>query len=158
MKLKWLCILAAVLLIAAASTSGFGSAAKKPAAKPKAGAVCPTPAPKANGKQAAAKKADPKKNEKPLPKLLDLGSDKCIPCKMMIPVLDQLSKEYKGQLKVEFIDVWKDRSAGTQYKIQTIPTQIFFDAKGKELYRHVGYYPKADVLAKFKELGIKLTK
>lgn len=163
MKLKWLRILAAAILIAAVSTSALPSAAKKPAAKPKTGAVCPKPAPKSSSKaapkQAAAKKkADPKKNEKPLPKLLDLGATKCIPCKMMVPVLDELTKEYKGKLKVEFIDVWKDQSAAQKYKVQTIPTQIFFDAKGKELYRHVGYYPKADILAKFKELGIKLTK
>ena len=106
----------------------------------------------------AEKKTEPKKVEKLLPKLLDLGSDKCIPCKMMAPILDELTKEYKGQLKVEFIDVWKDRKASEKYKVKSIPTQIFFDAKGKELYRHVGFYPKADILAKFKQLGIKLTR
>lgn len=169
MKLKWLWIPLAVVLIAALSMNGCASTAKKPAARPKTGAVCPKPAPKQSTKKAAqkpaakkndpkAKKSDPKTAEKPLPKLLDLGATKCIPCKMMVSVLDELTKEYKGKLKVEFIDVWKDRKAVEQYKIQTIPTQIFFDAKGKELYRHVGFYPKADILAKFKELGVKLTK
>ena len=164
MKSQWIKILVIALFAAAVGVNApVQSAAKKPAAKPKTGATCPKPAPKdsskAKPKQAPdKKKADPKKNEKPLPKLLDLGADKCIPCKMMASVLDELTKEYKGKLKVEFIDVWKDRKAAEKYKIQSIPTQIFYDAKGKELFRHVGYYPKADILAKFKDLGIKLTK
>jgi thioredoxin 1 len=169
MKSHWIRILIAALLVAAVGVSApVMSAEKKPAPKPKAGATCPKPAPKdsskAKTKQTPAKKTDPKKKadpektEKPLPKLLDLGSDKCIPCKMMTPVLDELKKDYKGKLNVEFIDVWKDKSAGEKYKVSTIPTQIFYDAKGKELFRHIGYYPKADILAKFKELGIKLTK
>lgn len=155
---KWILALPIALVLAASIIPASGGAAKKPVTKVKPGAVCPKPVPKAKAKQAPAKKADPKNAEKPLPKLLDLGSDKCIPCKMMIPVLDELTKEYKGKLEVEFIDVWKDRSAGEKYKIQSIPTQIFLDAKGKELFRHVGFYPKADIIAKFKELGIKLTK
>jgi thioredoxin 1 len=94
--------------------------------------------------------------EKPLPKLLDLGANKCIPCKMMAPILEELKTEYAGQLTVEFIDVWKDPDAGKPYKIEIIPTQIFFDASGKELFRHVGFYAKADILAKWKELGVDL--
>ena len=91
-----------------------------------------------------------------LPKLLDLGSTKCIPCKMMVPVLDQISKEYKGQLVVEFIDVMKTPSAATKYKISSIPTQIIFNSKGKEVFRHAGYIPKEDLLKAFKAHGIKL--
>ncbi len=92
----------------------------------------------------------------PLPKLLDLGANKCIPCKLMAPVLDELKKEYAGKLEVEFIDVWKNPDAGKLYKVEMIPTQIFFDAGGKELYRHVGFFAKAGILAKWKELGIEL--
>jgi thioredoxin 1 len=91
-----------------------------------------------------------------LPRLVDLGASKCIPCKMMAPILDELAAEYKGQMEVVFIDVWKDRQAGQIYGIQAIPTQIFFSAEGKELYRHTGFYPKADILAKWKELGVEL--
>jgi thioredoxin 1 len=93
---------------------------------------------------------------KTLPKLLDLGADKCIPCKMMFPVLDDLKKGYKGRLAVQFIDVWKNPSAKDKYKIKMIPTQIFYDAKGKEVFRHEGYFPKEDILAEFKKHGIKL--
>lgn len=110
-------------------------------------------------------KADAKPNEKPLPsanttkqlpRLLDLGATKCIPCKMMVPVLDELTKEYNGKLKVEFIDVWENRAAAEKYKVQSIPTQIFFDAKGKEVYRHTGFFSKEDILKTFKEHGIEL--
>ncbi len=90
-----------------------------------------------------------------LPRLVDLGADKCIPCKMMAPVLEELKKEYKGQMEVEFIDVWKNPDAGKPYKINLIPTQMFFDAAGKELFRHEGFFAKKDILAKWKELGVE---
>lgn len=90
----------------------------------------------------------------PLPRLLDLGSRKCIPCKMMTPVLDQLSREYRGKLAVEFVDVNQNPGAADKYRIQSIPTQIFFDIKGREFYRHEGFFPKEDILAKFREKGI----
>lgn len=91
-----------------------------------------------------------------LPMLIDLGADKCIPCRMMFPVLDELKKEYAGRLNVEFIDVWKNPDAGKQYGIEVIPTQIFYDAAGKELSRHIGFFAKDDILAKWKELGVDL--
>lgn len=95
---------------------------------------------------------------KKLPRLLDLGASKCVPCKMMVPVLDELTNEYKGKLEVEFIDVWKDQAAAEKYGVQSIPTQIFFDANGKEFYRHVGYFPKEDILKTFEKQGIQLKK
>ncbi len=90
-----------------------------------------------------------------LPKLVDLGADKCIPCKLMAPVLKELKTEYEGRMDVEFIDVWKKPDAAKQYKIQLIPTQIFFDASGKELFRHEGFFGKEDILKKWKELGLE---
>ncbi|MCX5642450.1 MAG: thioredoxin family protein [Candidatus Omnitrophica bacterium] len=92
-----------------------------------------------------------------LPRLVDLGAKTCIPCKMMAPILEELRNEYKGKLQVKFIDVWEDRSAGDQYGIRVIPTQIFFDPSGKELFRHVGFISKEDILAKWQELGFNLT-
>ena len=93
-----------------------------------------------------------------LPRLVDLGADKCIPCKMMAPVLKELTKEYEGRMTVEFIDVWKNPDAGKAHKINLIPTQIFFDAAGKELFRHEGFLSKQDILAKWKDLGVTLNK
>ncbi len=91
-----------------------------------------------------------------LPRLLELGADKCIPCKMMAPILDELRTDFKGQLQVDFIDVWKDENAGAQYGVRVIPLQIFFDAAGQELFRHEGFFAKADILAKWHELGVDL--
>jgi thioredoxin 1 len=92
-----------------------------------------------------------------LPRLVDLGADKCIPCKMMAPILEELKEQYKGRLEVVFIDVWKNPDAGMQYGIKLIPTQIFYDAAGKELFRHEGFFSKEDILAKWKEFGVDLS-
>jgi thioredoxin 1 len=91
-----------------------------------------------------------------LPRLVDLGAGKCIPCKQMKPVLAELTQEYAGQFEVVFIDVWENKAAGEPYGIRLIPTQIFFAADGKELARHEGFMAKKDILAKWKELGIAL--
>jgi thioredoxin 1 len=91
-----------------------------------------------------------------VPRLIDLGATKCIPCKMMVPILDDLKKTYAGKLDVQFIDVWENPDAGKKYGINVIPTQIFYDAAGKELFRHEGFFGKEDILAKWKELGVEL--
>lgn len=89
-----------------------------------------------------------------LPKLIDLGADKCIPCKMMAPMLEELKSEYAGKLEVVFIDVWKAPEKGREYGIRMIPTQIFYDVDGNEFYRHVGFFSKEDILKTFREKGI----
>jgi thioredoxin 1 len=76
---------------------------------------------------------------------------------MMAPSLEELKKEYAGRLQVEFIDTMWNPGAKTQYDAPFCATQIFIDASGKERFRHVGYYSKEDILAKWKELGIDLT-
>ena len=89
-----------------------------------------------------------------LPKLIDLGAGKCIPCKMMKPILDDLKTNYTDHFITEFIDVWENPDSGTRYGIEVIPTQIFYDADGKELFRHVGFIAKQDILDKWRELGV----
>lgn len=89
-----------------------------------------------------------------LPRMVDLGAGKCIPCQMMKPILDELREEYKGRFEVIFIDVWENPDEAKKYGIETIPTQIFYDAAGKELFRHEGFYSKEDILGKWDELGI----
>lgn len=93
---------------------------------------------------------------KKLPRLVDLGASKCVPCRMMAPILEDLKKEYEGRLDVEFIDVWKTPEAGKEYGVRVIPTQIFYGADGKESFRHEGFFGKEDILAKWKELGVDL--
>ena len=83
------------------------------------------------------------------PRLVDLGADKCIPCKKMAPILEQLREEYQGRLDVEFIDVWKNPGAGRQYGIRVIPTQILYDREGNEVWRHRGFISKEDLKTVF---------
>ena len=108
------------------------------------------------GQQVPAELRPEQLTGKGLPAMIDLGSDQCIPCKMMAPILEELKKEYEGRLIVEFIDVWKNPAEAPKYGIKLIPTQIFFDASGKELFRHEGFYSKEDILAKWKEFGVDL--
>jgi thioredoxin 1 len=77
--------------------------------------------------------------------LVDLGSMHCKPCLMMLPVLDAIKKKYRGRAVVKFIDVNKNMAMARSQKIITIPTQIIFDRQGREVSRHVGYIPQADL-------------
>lgn len=90
-----------------------------------------------------------------MPRLLDLGSKGCTACTLMEPVLEELREAYQGKLQVDFIDVWEHEQVATDYGVEIIPVQIFFDANGEELYRNQGFISTADIVAKFKELGIE---
>jgi thioredoxin 1 len=119
-----------------------------------AGGVCEFP--ESDPVPAAEEIRSAAKPNNPVPRLLDLGAGKCVPCKMMAPILDELKTTTAGKLEVVFIDVWENKQAGEQYGIRMIPTQIFYNAEGKELFRHEGFFPKEDILAKWKELGYAL--
>jgi thioredoxin 1 len=93
-----------------------------------------------------------------LPKMLELGSTTCTPCKMMEKVMDELRKEYPSTLAIEFVNTEERPDMAKKYKIELIPTQVFFDASGKEIDRHVGFFPKEDIVALFAKHGIKLSK
>lgn len=82
--------------------------------------------------------------------MVDLGADRCVPCKLMAPILEKLEREYKGKAAIVFIDVWKDPDQSKKYGIRVIPTQIFYDRNGKEQYRHVGFMSESDIK---KQLG-----
>jgi thioredoxin 1 len=152
--MKRLFILSAVLVLLAGLSFAQPSTPVATTA-PKNGST-PKVKPKSKKKLVRADSTKPK--EINLPKLVDLGADKCIPCKMMAPILEELKNDYAGKLDVVFIDVWKNSAEGEKYGIKLIPTQIFFDTAGKELFRHEGFFAKEDILAKWKELGHELKK
>jgi thioredoxin 1 len=165
-----------VVLILVAGVIVAKSTVRKPAGSDdqvQSGAVCPTPvaprpaagkaetdpvkepAPTAQkaakaspGKPAVAKPAA----SKALPKMLELGSVGCKPCTYMAPIIDALTQELKGKVTVQFYDVNDNPAMAERYQIQVIPTQIFLDAAGKELFRHVGVFEKEEILARMKEL------
>jgi len=94
---------------------------------------------------------------KGLPALIDVGAGICIPCKLMAPILEELKKEMEGRLVVQFLDIGRFPALAEVYRISIQPTQIFYDASGKELFRHEAFYSKEDILSKWKELGVDLT-
>ncbi len=109
-----------------------------------------------SGRPPAVETAVPDGPRRGIPTIIDLGADRCVPCIKMAPILDELKEEYRGRLDVIFIDVWKDRTAGPKYGIRLIPTQIFFDAEGKELGRHEGFIGKEDILNTFRRFGVTI--
>jgi len=148
---KWICIVLAVAIVGVLIAKNAG---KKPRA---ANSPAGSEAPVAVGFAGAAAAAPAAVIQgKAIPRLVDLGASKCIPCKMMAPILEDLKNTYAGRMDVQFIDVWENPNAGRAYGIRVIPTQIFYDASGRELFRHEGFMSKEDILAKWKALGVDL--
>lgn len=87
--------------------------------------------------------------------MVDIGAGECIPCKMMAPIMETLEKEYQGRAAIFFIDVWKNPEQGKRFGIRSIPTQIFYDKTGTEVYRHQGFLSKESIIAQLEELGVK---
>ena len=141
-------VIAVAVVIAVKQTGKEDSSADGTASK--AGAVSQV-------KAAVSGQNDEAEKSNALPRLVDLGAGKCIPCKMMAPILEELKEQYAGRMKVEFIDVWENPDAGAEYGIRLIPTQIFYSASGKELFRHEGFFSKEDILSKWREFGVDLT-
>ena len=90
----------------------------------------------------------PLQRENILVTFVELGSVRCIPCKMMQPIMKDIEKDYAGQVKVVFHDVWTPEGEpfGQTYKIRVIPTQVFLDKEGKEYFRHEGFFPKDELV------------
>ena len=87
--------------------------------------------------------------------MVDLGAKKCVPCKMMMPVMEKIEKAYQGKAVIHFFDVWEDREPATRFGIQGIPTQIFFDKDAKEVYRHVGFMSEEAIVSQLAKMGVK---
>ena len=87
--------------------------------------------------------------------MIDLGAKKCIPCKMMAPILEKMEEKYQGKAAIVFIDVWEHREQARRFGVRAIPTQIFYDSNGKEVTRHVGFMSEADIVKTLGQLGVK---
>lgn len=128
-KITRIIIVVAVIAAAALAFVAKERKSSPPSAAPESAAAEQTAAPAAASAPATAR----------LPRLVDLGAGKCIPCKMMKPILDDLKANYADRFTTLFINVWENSEAGKQYGVEMIPTQIFYDVDGKELFRHVGF-------------------
>jgi thioredoxin 1 len=87
--------------------------------------------------------------------MIDLGAEKCIPCKLMAPIMAKLEKAYAGRAAIVFIDVWKNEEQVGRFGIRAIPTQVFFNENGKEVYRHVGFMSEEDIVAQLEKMGVR---
>lgn len=104
--------------------------------------------------QASPEVKAPKISAKAKVTFIELGSVSCIPCKEMQEVMKKVETKYGDQIDVVFHDVIKDEAIGEKYGVQMIPTQVFLDENGKEFFRHVGFYPEADIDALLNGRGI----
>lgn len=86
--------------------------------------------------------------------MLDLGATQCIPCKMMAPIMEKMERVYRGKAAIVFIDVWKHHDQVQRFGIRAIPTQIFFNRKGQEVYRHVGFMSEKAIVKQLKSMGV----
>lgn len=86
--------------------------------------------------------------------MVDLGADRCVPCKMMAPIIAKVQKDYEDRAAIIFLDVWKDPGLGKKFGIRAIPTQIFYDRDGKEVYRHLGFMDEKSIVAMLQKLGV----
>ncbi len=84
--------------------------------------------------------------------MVDFGSTSCLPCKLMEPIMEQLKGEYQGRAAILLIDVVKDRDMAGSFNIRAIPTQVFFDNTGKEVWRHAGFLDKKSITKKINSL------
>jgi len=88
---------------------------------------------------------------------VELGSVNCIPCKQMKPVMKAVEDEYAGKVRIVFHDVWADegKTYGRQYGIRVIPTQVFIDKNGKEIFRHEGFFSKESIEKVLSDAGVQ---
>ena len=90
-----------------------------------------------------------------IPRIVDLGKGECIPCKMMAPILEELRVEYRGRVIIEVIDIGDKPEAVKEYGMRVMPTQIFFDAHGDEVWRHEGFLAKEAIIDKLNDMGVE---
>lgn len=86
-----------------------------------------------------------------LPLIIDFGSDSCIPCKEMAPILKTMNVEMQGKAIIKFVDVWKHAEAADGFPIQVIPTQVIINADGTP------YVPSDDIGIEFTMYSYKET-
>jgi thioredoxin 1 len=93
----------------------------------------------------------------PLMTFVELGSVKCVPCRMMQPVMKNIETKYGNQVKVIFYDIWQEdqKKYAKDYDIRVIPTQVFLDKSGKEVFRHEGFFPESEIDTLLVKHGLK---
>jgi thioredoxin 1 len=110
------------------------------------------------GLAAAAQTSDESAAEPEKVAFLELGSEGCVPCEAMKPVMQAVRDKYGDRVEVVFYDVRKNRAVGREYRIRLIPTQIFLLSDGTEFFRHEGYLPLEEVEKVLRGMGVGTAK
>jgi len=87
--------------------------------------------------------------------MVDFGAPYCAPCKAMALFLEKLEKEYKDRVAIVILDVGKAPDVCERYNITELPTQIFYDKQGKEVFRHKGFMKEENIVKQLKKMGVK---
>jgi len=90
------------------------------------------------------------------PTMLELGSEGCIPCEKMKPVMAALEDKYGEKISIEFYDIRKDPTMANKYGIRLIPTQIFLSSDGAEFFRHEGFFEEVEIEKVFVQMEVIL--
>ena len=96
--------------------------------------------------------------EAPVPGMVTVasfGARNCVPCRMMVPIREELQREYEGRAAIVFIDLHRHYELIDQYAIQVIPSLIFYDENGNEAKRHIGFMDKKSIEAELAKLGVE---
>ncbi len=130
-------------LIVAAALAAVPSG-RAPAATPAAEAAIPALSP---AELDSALKAG-------VPLVVEFGGETCIPCMKMQPVLRDLRARLGKRGRVANFWIQPNPDVARRHQIMVMPTQIIFDAKGREIFRHMGYFPQPDFEKALKEKGL----
>jgi thioredoxin 1 len=82
------------------------------------------------------------------PTVVEFGANACATCRDMKPVLVQLAREHGHRIEVVDVDIIQRREYIAGYRIQLMPTQVFFDARGREIGRHMGRIGPEEILVR----------
>jgi thioredoxin 1 len=88
---------------------------------------------------------------------VEIGSDSCIPCREMRPVMEAIEKRYSPRVDVVFVDVYEQRDTAAAFGVRVIPTQVFLDKDGQEFTRHEGFLPQEAIEELLAEHGVEPT-
>lgn len=88
------------------------------------------------------------------PMVVDFGSNSCIPCRQLRPVLQKVRKDYAGKLEVLIIEIQKNQQLAAEYQIQVMPTVVFIDKAGKEVSRHQGFMSEEKIKEQLAKMGV----
>ena len=91
--------------------------------------------------------------QKSRPAIYEFSRKLCPICRETEQVLLEVQGKYGEQFQVRVLYIDEDIKLFRQYQITIVPTQVFLDASGKEVFRHEGLFPREKLVVKLRELG-----